>query len=280
MIAQPSREARVGPERELELHLELRGEGPSIVLQHGFGGSARNFRPQARALGRRFRFVLFDARGHARSPAPHGPGSYTAERFTEDLAGVLGRVGLARAVVGGLSMGAGIALRFALERTERVRGLVLAAFPPGATGAREGARRQGAWALAFADAIDARGLAAAGAEFAWGPRSGLDPAAANLVRQGFLEHAPHAIAGMLRECLAVQPSAEELAPTLRRLEVPTLLVVGSEDRVSRGASEVLARELPRARLVVVPDAGHVVNLAAPAAFDAALAEFMDGLRAE
>ncbi len=270
----------MGRRPEIELHLELRGEGPSIVLQHGFGGSARNFRPQARALGSRFRFVLFDARGHARSPAPRGPGAYTAERFVEDLEGVLDGVGLPGAVVGGLSMGAGIALRFALEHPERVRGLVLAAFPPGATGLRDGARRQAEWALAFADSVDARGLEAAGAEFAWGPRSGLDPAAASLVRQGFLEHSPHAIAGILRECLALQPSAEELAPRLRRLELPTLIVVGSEDRVSRGPSEVLGRALPRARLVVVPGAGHVVNLAAPAAFDAALAEFVDGLGAE
>lgn len=266
---------------ETDLHVEVSGEGPGLLLAHGFGGSARNFRGQARALSTRCRVVLCDARGHARSGAPADPALYTAERMVADMAAVMDELALAQAVVGGLSMGAGIALRFALAHPERVRGLVLAAFPPGAADARDArsdpALSQGAWAHAFAAAIEQDGLEAAGAVYAWGPRSGFDPAAAALVRQGFLEHPPHAVAAILRGVLAQQPGAVQLARSLRRVTIPTLVVVGADDPLSRSPSEILVRALPRARLVVVPDAGHVVNLARPEAFDAALGEFLDAV---
>src|SRR5690348_17906444 len=110
---------------EPKLHVEIEGDGPALVLAHGFGGSARNFQPQARALRDRLRVVRFDARGHARSEAPDDPAAYTPATFVWDLARVLDGAGVTDAVVGGLSMGAGTALRFALDRPERVRGLVL-----------------------------------------------------------------------------------------------------------------------------------------------------------
>src|SRR3989442_9959431 len=87
------------------LHVEAEGDGPVVVLGHGFGGSARNFLPQARALRDRYRIVRFDARGHARSGAPAEAAAYTPEAFVADVGRVLDQVGAARAVVGGLSMG-------------------------------------------------------------------------------------------------------------------------------------------------------------------------------
>jgi len=262
---------------EVELYVEAQGTGPPLVLAHGFGGSARNFRPQARALRNRNRVVLYDARGHARSASPLDPALYTAEQLVADVGRVLDREQVEQAVVGGLSMGAGTALGFALARRERVRALVLAAFPPGAQERREDNLRQADWALAFADAIEAKGLESAGAEFAWGPRSGFDARTARLVRQGMLEHAPHALAHLLRQVLAEQRGAAELAPELRALQLPTLILAGGQDRLSREPSEVLARSLRQARLVVIPDAGHIVNLADPRAFNTALGEFLEGL---
>jgi pimeloyl-ACP methyl ester carboxylesterase len=259
--------------RAPRLHVEVDGDGPAVLLLHGFGGSARNWNPQVRALRDRWRVVRLDARGHARSEAPADPAAYAPDAFVADVRRVLDEVGAARAVVGGLSLGAGVALRFALAHPERVRGLVLAAFPASRDGGGFAAV-----ALRFADAIERRGLETAGAEFVWGPASRLD-AAGRLVRQGFLEHPPHALAHTLRGVVAAQPSVEELAPALAGLRLPALVVVGAEDRGARAPSERLARILPGARLVVVPGAGHVVNLQAPQAFNAALVEFLGSLPA-
>jgi len=255
----------------LELHVETHGEGPLVVLAHGFGGSARNWGPQVRALRATHRVVVYDARGHARSAAPVSPRAYSIASFVADLAGVVEEAaGTRPAVVGGLSMGAGVALQYALEAPERACGLVLMA-PPPAADPRQWGR---GWAAEFAAAIERDGLDAAGERFAWGERSGLDPAAARLVRQGFLEHPPHALAHVLRGVLDAWPSWDEQEPALRRLRVPTLLVVGAHDAPSLRMAEDLAAMLPDARLEVVPDAGHVVNLAARQHVNALLMEFL------
>jgi len=256
--------AGVGP----DLHVEVTGSGPCVLLAHGFGGSARNFRPQLKALRGRYRAIVYDARGHARSFAPEAASEYTPDCFVSDMERALGRAGAERAVVGGLSMGAGVALRFVLAHPERVQGLVLASFPaPASTG-------QGiaSHAPAFARALDEEGLEVAGARFVWGESPSRDAA---LVRQGFMEHQPRALAHVLRELLAKQPSAEDLAPQLAGLRPPALIVAGEADAPSVATSRALAAALPRARLEIIPGAGHVVNLQQPAAFNAALLSFLD-----
>jgi pimeloyl-ACP methyl ester carboxylesterase len=111
----------------------------------------------------------------------------------------------------------------------------------------------------------------------WGPESGLDPRGAAFVRQGFLEHPPHALAHVLRELLAVLPPAAEQASTLASLDVPVLIVAGAEDAASVAASRTLAAARPDARVEVIEGAGHVVNLAGPEAFNSRLRAFLGSL---
>jgi pimeloyl-ACP methyl ester carboxylesterase len=111
----------------------------------------------------------------------------------------------------------------------------------------------------------------------WAEASRFDPRGAALIRQGFLEHTPHAMTAILREVLASVPAPAELAAELAKLDVPVLVIAGSNDGESLPPSEQLAQLLPNARLVVVPGAGHVVNLADPARFNQALGEFLDQL---
>ena len=80
---------------------------------------------------------------------------------------------------------------------------------------------------------------------------------------------------MLRELIATQPSVEELAPQLARVEQPALIVAGAADAPSVAASRALAAALPRARLEIISGAGHVVNLQQPQPFNAALLRFLD-----
>jgi pimeloyl-ACP methyl ester carboxylesterase len=258
------------------LHVEVEGDGPAVALAHGFAGSARNFGAQARALRAHHRVIRYDARGHARSEAPSDPAAYTPATFTADFARALDSAGVEQAVVGGLSMGAATALRFALAHPDRVRGLVLAAFPAAGNSGGGGIT---AVARRFADTIERDGVEAAGEAFVWGPASGLDPQAARFVRQGFLEHPAHGLVHTLRGVLAAEPSVASMADALRATSVPTLVVVGADDRGSLEPSRALASTLPEARLLVIPAAGHVVNLAAPAAFNDALSAFLARLPA-
>jgi len=255
------------------LHVDVDGTGPTVLLLHGFGGSARNFGPQMRALKDRYRVVRYDARGHARSEAPSDAASYTPETFVDDMRRVADEVGADRAVVGGLSMGAGISLRFALAYPARVRALMLCAFPAGADDPDGFAGK----ALRFADTIERRGLEAAGEDYVWGPMTKLDRSAVRFVRQGFLEHPPHGLALTLRGVIAKQPSVASMRAALAAVRCPTLVVVGAEDGPSLGACRLLAAALAHARLVVIPGAGHVVNLQKPDEVSAVMREFLDGL---
>jgi pimeloyl-ACP methyl ester carboxylesterase len=195
------------------------------------------------------------------------------EAFVADLGRVLDGAGAERAVVGGLSLGAAVALRFAQVQPGRVRGLVLASFPPGRAPGEVASAR----ALAFAESIEKDGMEAAGARFVWGPESGLDPRGAALVRQGFLEHPPHALAHVLRELLAVLPPVGEQAAILASLKLPVLIVAGAEDLAAVAATRTLAAERSDARVEVIEGAGHVVNMARPGAVNASLLAFLDSL---
>ena len=244
----------------VRLHVERQGQGaPAVVLAHGFAGSARNFRVQAKALAGGATVVTYDARGHARSEAPADAEAYDFERLVDDFERIASEAG-ERVVAGGVSLGAITALAFAVRHPERVQALLVASLP-GSGDARR------AWALGFADAIDREGLDAAGAAFVWGEQSRFDPAGAKLIRQGILEHPPHALAHILRRTLAKLAPAAELGASLANASFPVKIVLGSEDKPSHEPSHALAAALPRAELVVVPNAGHVVNLAAPAVFN-------------
>ena len=256
------------------LHVDVDGAGLTVLLAHGFGGSARNFGPQMRALKDRYRVVRYDARGHARSEAPVEPGAYTPGTFVDDMLRVLDDVSAPVAVVGGLSMGAGIALRFALAHPTRVRALLLCAFPAGADDPDGFAGK----ALGFADTIEREGLEKAGEAYVWGPGTRLDRNAVTFVKQGFLEHPAHGLELVLRGVIALQPSVAAMRSALREVRCPVLIVVGSDDGPSRRACDALAAAIPQSRLVVMPGAGHVVNLQKPDEVSAAMHEFLDGLR--
>jgi pimeloyl-ACP methyl ester carboxylesterase len=246
-------------EHPVRLHVERQGSGAPIVLAHGFGGSARNFRLQSRALRDTATVIAYDARGHSRSEAPESPDAYLFERLVDDFERVAEEAG-EPVVAGGVSLGALTALAFAVRRPERVRGLLLGSLP--GTGPE-----RVAWALGFADAIEREGLDAAGAAFVWGEQSRFDPAGAKLIRQGLLEHPPHALAHILRQTLAALPDSRALGEPLREYRIPVSIMAGADDTLAHAPSRALAAALPSATLVVVPNAGHVVNLAAPALFN-------------
>jgi pimeloyl-ACP methyl ester carboxylesterase len=117
----------------MELHVEVAGDGPPIVLLHGLTASHRYVVMGSRKLERSgYRVVTYDARGHGTSPAP-ADGRFDYDALADDLEAVLDAQGIERAVLAGASMGAHTALRFALRRPDRVAGLVLVtpAFVPG-----------------------------------------------------------------------------------------------------------------------------------------------------
>lgn len=108
----------------IRFHCEAIGCGPALVFCHGLGGDCNQPKDLIGPL-ESHKLIVWDARGHGRSE-PVGPaGGFTFSRFADDLRAVLQHHGIERAIVGGISMGAGVAARFAVNWPRCVRALVL-----------------------------------------------------------------------------------------------------------------------------------------------------------
>ncbi|HAC46080.1 MAG TPA: alpha/beta hydrolase, partial [Chloroflexi bacterium] len=89
------------------------GDQPPLVLAHGFLMDSEMFAPQVEALGSRCRIITWDARCHGETETTDDP--FTYWDLAEDLRGLLDHLGIAQAVIGGMSQGGFVALRFALK---------------------------------------------------------------------------------------------------------------------------------------------------------------------
>jgi pimeloyl-ACP methyl ester carboxylesterase len=251
-----------------ELEYAVSGDGPALLLLHAFPLGLFMWEAQAEALAASHRVIRFDARGFGGSDLGQGP--LTMERIADDGAALLDHLGVAKAVVGGCSMGGYAALAFVRRHPQRLGGLVLQDTRAGAdTEEGKGGR------AALATKVLAEGALAAVSAFLpklLGETTHREREALVAgLRERILASSPQAIADALHGLAARADSR----PTLADVRVPTLVLVGAEDVLTPPAeSEAMAAAIPGARLEVVPRAGHLANLEQPDAVNAALRAFL------
>jgi pimeloyl-ACP methyl ester carboxylesterase len=232
----------------LRLDTAQLGDGPPVVLLHGLSATKRDVVHRSKALPRAgYRIVMYDARGHGESAAPADPNAYEYSDLCADLASVMDEHGIDRAALAGVSMGAHTALRFALERPERVSALVV--ITPGFTGE---APETGPWDR-MAEGLERGGVE--GFVEKWGAED-----VAPRFREAAVEHVRqrlslHRDLGAVARALRVVPRSAPFPElrSLREVSAPTL-VVGSRDEADPihplALAERYAGELPNSRLVV------------------------------
>jgi 2-succinyl-6-hydroxy-2,4-cyclohexadiene-1-carboxylate synthase len=257
------------------LHFERRGEGPALVLLHGFTGSARSMAGVSAALEHEYETLAPDLPGHGRSVGGPGWSGYRFEDCIDALAATLAAAGHERAHWLGYSMGARLALACALRHPQRVASLVLLAARAGiADPVERDARRAADEALAAR--LEASGIEQFVDEWLAQPLFAtlrrLGPGFMANERRARLENDPRALAASLR---TLGPAAQpRLFAELSRVEVPVLLVVGALDTRFVAVAHDLARRLPQAEVREIADAGHAAHLEQPVAFVAAVREFL------
>jgi pimeloyl-ACP methyl ester carboxylesterase len=111
----------------IEIAVEAFGEGPPIVFAHGLTGNRHSSRDQLAPLADRYRVVVYDQRGHCDSTPVIQSAMYDVNRMAEDMTAVMDALGIARAIVGGDSMGAATTMAFTLRHPERAESLLLSA---------------------------------------------------------------------------------------------------------------------------------------------------------
>lgn len=260
---------RVALAHGVHLAVEERGRGDvPLLLVHGYPFDHTLWRAQLDGLERR-RLIAPDLRGFGGSDAP-GDGCTIADH-ADDLAALLDALGVRQAIVCGLSMGGYVALEFARRHRERLRGLVLMDTRAEADTPEGRAGRDATIATARAAGADAIAEAMGAKLFA----EGVEPAARDGVL-AMMRRAP--VPGLVAALGAMRDRADltALLPTLG--DLPTLVLVGSEDRLTPpDASRRLAAAIPGARLIEVEGAGHLPPVERPATTTEALQRFLDGV---
>ena len=116
---------------KVRLHYEEVGSGTPILFVHEFGGDHRAWEMQMRYFARRHRCIAYAARGYTPSDIPSDPASYSYTHMMNDVAGMLDHLGIAKAHIVGLSMGAYAALHAGLNYPGRALSLTLAGIGSG-----------------------------------------------------------------------------------------------------------------------------------------------------
>lgn len=235
------------------LHIEDQGSGaPALVFLHYWGGSSATWRHVTARLSRDFRTIAIDQRGWGRSDAPAS--GYALADLADDALGVIEKLGLERYVLIGHSMGGKVAQLLAARRPPGLAGLVLVAPSPPSPLGLPLAVREG-----MVEAYGTRESIVATIEQVLAAKS-LDQNDLEAVVSDSLRGARAAKAAW-----PLAASQEDICEVLPGIEVPTLVISGTEDRVD--PPSVLKQELlpriPQAELRLLPGIGHLSPLEAP-----------------
>ncbi len=259
----------------LSVHYLDEGAGEqAVVFVHGFPFRASMWEPQfpvAVEAGRRA--VAPDLPGFGRSTVPAERSAYSIDGYADLVAALVGDLGLGRVVLMGLSMGGYIALAVARRHPDVLAGLVLAdtrADPDSPEGRQTRSDHQALLeergdVTPLVDGLLTRILADTGPRHAE-----VGATLGDMMRST----APAGWIGAL-EAMKQRRDQTDLLPSIA---VPTLVVVGEGDALAPvDVAEAMAKEIPGARLEIVPGAGHVANLENPEVFNRALSEFLSTL---
>jgi pimeloyl-ACP methyl ester carboxylesterase len=245
----------------VKIYYEVHGNGPTLLLSHGYSSTARMWDGQIAALKDRYQVVVWDMRGHGESDYPADQARYSEALTVGDMKALLDQVGAKKAIIAGLSLGGYMSLAFAASHPERVAALMLFDTGPGFMKPESRAK----WnerAHQRAVDLETNGLAALNSSDE-----------VKLTRHRDATGLARAARGMLAQ------EGDRVMRSLGKVAVPTLVLVGANDTNFLAATDYMAAKIKGADKAVIPDAGHASNLHQPARFNQAVEAFLAKLPA-
>jgi 2-hydroxy-6-oxonona-2,4-dienedioate hydrolase len=256
------------------IYYEVAGEGEPLALVHAGIADSRMWEAQLAAFAERYRVIRHDMRGFGRTAMVEGPYSHH-----EDLRGLLDFLGVERAHLVGCSMGGGAVLDFALEYPQRAGNLILVGSAVGGFRPDFDPPRQWEELVAADEAGDLERISELEVQI-WvdGPERSpeeVDATVRDLVREMNLIALKNEASGLGEEWEPEPPAADRLPD----IQAPTLLIVGDEDQPRVfAAADLLERELPNARKVVMSGTAHLPNMERPEEFNRLVLDFLENYR--
>ena len=243
----------------IRYHVHPGGPGVPVLMTHGFTATHAMHELTVPVLSPARTCITWDVRGHGETDSPADPGQYSIPLALEDMRAILDAEGIDRAVLLGHSMGGFLSMSFQRRFPERVAALVLVGTGPGY---RSDAPRAG-WnevCEAYARSFETRGLEAL-----------LDSPEVHLARHRGAAGLVLAARGILRQHDA------DVIDHLPDIDVPVLLVAGSDDTPFVDGMAYMARKIPGSHHAVIEGAGHAPMVTHPQQYDPLVAGFLDGL---
>ncbi|KMS89873.1 alpha/beta fold hydrolase [Prauserella rugosa] len=243
-----------------------------LVLLHAYPLDARMWNAVRGPLSAHTRVITPDQRGMGRSPFPESDAASepSLDDAARDVVALLDRLELDRVVLGGCSMGGYLTMAVLRAAPERVGGLVLVDTKAEADGDEARANR-----LSVAERAESEGIGGWLADamvpnLLSGHTREHQPEVAALVRELIESQQPAGVAWAQR-AMAARPDSTD---TLRQSDVPALVLVGQQDGLTPpDAARAMVDALPDARLVEIPNAGHLTPLEAPDAVATAITDW-------
>ncbi len=249
-------------QKTVRLHYTEQGAGTALILVHGFPLDHTIWDAVVDQIPDTIRVICPDLRGYGQSPATEG--IYSMALFASDLAALMDRSGIEKAVLAGHSMGGYISLAFAKNYSDRLAGLALVTSQAAADLPE---RKQGRYQLA--DLVEQQGAGAVveASLMKYSPNARI----LEVTRSLMLRTDPKTISASLRG----MAEREDMREYLAEIDVPALVIAGEVDElIAARGSEEMARMLPQGQLVIVPGGGHMAMLEAPDIVADALATLM------
>lgn len=247
---------------------EITGDGPAVVLVHGFGFDRHMWRWLVPDLTG-FRVLTYDLIGHGQSPDP--PGEPDLRMFGEQILRLIDHCGIERCAVAGFSLGGMIARRFALDHADRMTALAIL------NSAHDRTPEERAAILKRVCAARRSGPSAT-VESALGrwftaPFRHANPAVMDQVRRWVIANRAEVYPQIYR---VLAEGDAELAQPIRAIRCPTLVMTGAEDRGNSPAmTRRMAEVIPGAEAVILPGLRHMGLAENPALFNGPLVGFLN-----
>ena len=260
----------------VRLYYEEAGSGTPILFVHEYAGDWRAWEPQMRFFSRRHRCITYSFRGYTPSDIPDDPTKYGQDRVVDDIRDMLAALKIDRAHIVGLSMGGFAAAHFARQYPQHCLSTCICGCGFGAEkalhahfqaeSAKNAARIREQGQRAFADS------------YGVGPSRQRyrqkDPRGFAEFMEQLRSHDAIGAAHTMAEFQGKRPSLYDFEADWARCTVPALIITGDEDDNVLVPNIYLKRHMANAGLLVMPKAGHAVNLEDPDAFNRAVWDFI------
>lgn len=264
----------------LNVETSGRGDGPALLLLHGFTRDARAWQPLLPCFDG-YRTVRVDLIGHGKSDSPADPARYSMERAVEDLTALLHHLDIDRTALLGYSLGGRVALHFAAEASHLLWALVIESASPGIEDDMERDARFASDAQ-LAASIETDGIEAFAERWQSQPlfasQRRLPAATLEEQRRQRLDNSALGLANSLRGMGA--GAQRWLLPGLPLIGVPTLFLAGALDERYAALAPVMAAAVPDAEHRIIADAGHTIHLEQPKTYTETVTEFLTRHRPE